>query len=306
MKTAVAKNIRKESVTKFEKALINYYAFIDKRNLKFRKLTRVKRIVALCEDALYHILAGVYEVEKDSYCKIDLENENEIEIVEKLKPNKFSTRIANSAKNYLPVSTCEVCAKGALFISAISFKNKLSIIDAQGFHGGHNDLIKSEFTKDEWNLIEAIFEMDNSFVKNKSNEYSSPFIYPKLFTKKLFIEIFDLANFKYVNNEDHCYGAMYEIKHFKKYYSFGTISHNDSYMILIQMLCAIIHNKGDVFTALSLKNDKIINYKKIIDSILKKYPVINQYNKPKINNFYKQVLKKPLPESKVYKDQEHR
>ncbi len=186
----------------------------------------------------------------------------------------------------LPVITCDACAKGGLMISAISFKNKLSIDEALDQAGDLGEevpeLLQDEFTEKEWGTLEAVFEQEDSFLKDNYDEIDYIiYSYPNLIGRLTKAQKQDG-----VLSNSH-YGVYYEYKYFHKK------SSADSR--LLQMYLNIIAHKGDVMKAMSLLSTVKPNYKKLIDQIAKQYPIYDIKNAERIiKNMEKQLRPAPL------------
>lgn len=181
----------------------------------------------------------------------------------------------------LPVISCDACAKGGLMISAISFKNKLSIgdvLDAADDLGAEvPDLLRDDFTEEEWETLEAVFERDNGHFKYDIEHYT-----PLIGRLKE-----EQKNELFINND---YGYYYEHKYFKK--------SSEPETRLLQMYLNVIAHEGDVMKAMSVLSTVKPNYKKIIAQVVKEYPI---YNVKEAEQMVKAMEKELRPAPLSYK-----
>lgn len=119
---------------------------IYKANTAYDKATEAQRRVMIAEDALQQLKIGKYCATPGTYVNAtDLANEAELE-----HDVQLNTLLHNPALT----SSCDVCARGALLLSAVKFRNDCTI-EAGGLTS--EDSFVREFN-DQQNLIEHAFE----------------------------------------------------------------------------------------------------------------------------------------------------
>ncbi len=283
------------SKTKFLKYHQEYLHTIQERNKAFSRLSRKNRIIALCQDAIYNILIGSILPKQGSYIKdilVKEEVQDKLDTVgmeytdqavcsfmsqdKKLKKH-FNPKIDmgyRQLQSVLPIVECQTCAKGAMMVSAISFKNKITVNGAYFcVNGSLPDILKREFVETEWAIIELCFEgwnIEDEFCSGNSQELEK-------FTK----QYSGIGDIKYKTNDKYGffmtfdYGKVYAYKHLKVEEIQSNFDNNyspDPTALLLQICCAIIANGGDVLKALSIDNETAIDYKGIIWEAYGKYP----------------------------------
>jgi hypothetical protein len=125
---------------------------------EFEALPREEQKVLIAKDVIAQIKAGKIKIETGDY----------IYPLNRVENSKASAREA-MLENRFPV--CNVCLRGALFLSSVKFKNKLTVDNAihtgfrypddSGLSGAATEFIV--FTPEEQALFECMFEDDNGF-----------------------------------------------------------------------------------------------------------------------------------------------
>lgn len=318
--------------TTFRKKFIDYYKkyieYIEKRNKKFNALSREKRIVALCQDAIYQILMGTIKPTSGTYLQeigpkedllsaIDFTNSfynaeehacslfSEVNNISGEKQededNERSFLWNKQFQTSMPLVSCDACAKGGLMVAAISFKNKLSISDSETDSPQLPKILEDDFTKAEWDLIEICFERWSvSMARSESNFSEKIKKVDKTFAD-FTIKVPKFVEGEYYEDEEIYYGLAYAIKHLDASIlecneDDGILSQEKVESLLLQIYCTIIAHRGNIFKALNIKNNKIIDYKKIITDAHTLYPAFK--TKKELNARIKEltefIRKKPL------------
>lgn len=147
---------------------------IAKANADFAKMTKPQRAVAVAKDVLAQIKAGNYTCEVGGYVNL------ETPPIEDLPDNcKVSAAIFNPSD-----LQCQVCARGAMFMSAIRKFNKFDFVKDSSQDDGVRNLLHPDspkfrkiedtiFSREQIGLIESAFECCNMagstpFEKTKS------------------------------------------------------------------------------------------------------------------------------------------
>ncbi len=300
--------------SKLTKKYKEYLSFIETRNAKFAKLPRNKRIVALCEDAIYNILNGfISPVAQNAYINglgVDCAEVETIDALCSVYPkSELTAGIATDGlesylkdkqlQTILPFTHCDVCAKGALMISGISFKNNFTygkvIEKFDDYNGELPKLLKDDFEKQEWQLIEICFEGWSIYklINERANKLK--------ITHPIFKDIkFDSTDNKILKSEfcddygEHTvfYGQLFYLKYFQDDYGyygkrfFG--KENRDIALLLHIYCSIIANNGNVIKALDISSKKVVDHKAIISKIAGMYPLFK--TKQELNKEIKPLL----------------
>ena len=123
---------------------------------EFNKLSRPKRAVLVAKDVISQIKSGILKV-KHIYCAV--------KISKNTSPEADAATIFRQKK-----ASCQACARGALFLSAVKFKNVLQICDIsnQNFSyrdnndtyntNNHTVYLSEEFDRKQQALIETAYE----------------------------------------------------------------------------------------------------------------------------------------------------
>ncbi len=117
-----------------------WFEDIKQRNKKYAALTNPEKIVELCKDSLFNIFSGFIQPRNGTYMELDTQFNGDVSFQECLPD----------------VESCEVCAKGSLFVSMVSMKNKVDIYHARVYSGSKIKL--PEFSKAAFDAIETAFE----------------------------------------------------------------------------------------------------------------------------------------------------
>ncbi len=133
------------------------------------KLTKKQQLaVDIAKDVLKQLDARKLRIRRGTYCSGSIDSQKGGEI-----------KVGDQVQEHLPVvrKACDVCAKGALFLSYVELKNKVRFehinvaMDLSGYEGqtnlwfGHGymcDLLGGAFDRENLNLIENAFEVDYS------------------------------------------------------------------------------------------------------------------------------------------------
>lgn len=126
------------------RVLRNRAAAIKKGNAKFLKMTKAEKRVAIAKDVIAQI-----EVRR-----LVPKNMTFLDIPE--APESLENDANELRDVLLTVPTCEVCAKGALFVCAVERMDKLTV--GQYTIGADRDYMLKLFTPKQWDLIESAFE----------------------------------------------------------------------------------------------------------------------------------------------------
>lgn len=271
-----------------------YELFIAKRNEKFHALPREKRIVAICEDAIASLFnniskgkSGVYVgisqsrtyTNNDIFGNTRLINENIVDDICSAQIQQILPRLTHS---------CEVCEKGQMLISCVSFRNKVKVKQAEYYHfDSVPKIMRKDFTKDELDILEVIFEKYDT-TRHRRSSFS------------VFHKMEKETKVLYEEDEFSSYGEVYCYKHFKASSPIKFINDrsnssvpNDT-LLLLQISANVIANNGNIFEAVSLKNDKTIPYEKIFKTVMKKYPVSPRFQESLAGKLAKVLRDTPL------------
>jgi len=115
----------------------------------FSKLTKAEKRVAIAKDVLKWIKVGMIRPEHDGYFEMD----------DKLKTKIDSIEGKKELQELLPGTTCNVCAKGALFIADIMKRDNFTTKNLSFI--GNCTIVKrldGIFSENQLNLIETAFE----------------------------------------------------------------------------------------------------------------------------------------------------
>lgn len=140
---------------------------IKTHNKHFQKATRAGKRVMVAKDALERVLNKQLSVECGLWCDvIDNRNRKEEEIEKKDETVEFQEIILSNQLG--KKITCQVCAVGALFVSAVSFKNRCKIEWDCGYYFStdeafHSEQLTSLFSEKQRLLIENAFECGGGF-----------------------------------------------------------------------------------------------------------------------------------------------
>lgn len=121
-----------------------------KKSISFSKLPAWKQRVAIAKDVILKIKSNRYKSEQGTYlniCSTDKGNE---------KSNIWQMQANTAVKNELAV--CNVCAKGALFMSHIMKTNHCSLLDADSASESEYVDRLTMFTQGQLDTIECAFE----------------------------------------------------------------------------------------------------------------------------------------------------
>lgn len=123
---------------------------------EFNALSREQKKVLVAQDILDQLEVKKYTASRGSY--VNMYNVN-------------ADKVESSAREQLIDGSihCEVCARGALFLSSVRYKNKINLLDARRAIFYYNDepdlgrisatdFMEDVFTKQEQGIMEAIFE----------------------------------------------------------------------------------------------------------------------------------------------------
>jgi hypothetical protein len=127
---------------------------------EFNKLPRSEKAVLVAKDVIKQIKAEHYFATPGDYISLTYDKE-------KIRESASAQECLINNK-----LECEVCIRGAIFVSAVRFKNKLTVeqVEYAGFNDVHgrrtnaNTFTKDIFSKSQQELMEEFFE---------ANEYSS-------------------------------------------------------------------------------------------------------------------------------------
>lgn len=130
---------------------------------RFNSLPKAEQRVLIAKDVIAQINIGKYKANTGNYIQ-DLKVSNSI-------LNKDARKHINEIKS------CEVCALGGCLISAVKFKNTLTVNQLKDLHDVLNDrispqgkLITSVFTKKQLQMIETAFEKGFSLWADAIND----------------------------------------------------------------------------------------------------------------------------------------
>lgn len=126
---------------------------LDKRNKKYKSLSKKDRVREIGLDILESYNAGLLEEQDDSqYWPRDLYEH----FKELTDPKEFQTELYEKEKEIL----CSVCARGAIMVSRIKLGNEIGG-DMEGFcdgEGNDGESIVKEFEMEDLNDMEATYE----------------------------------------------------------------------------------------------------------------------------------------------------
>lgn len=132
----------------------NWVKATKDRNERYKKLNRKGKIMELCKDAIFNILNQWIVPKNGTYCALRNKGNSQV-AYDSVLNSDFQLALPTLSNNV----RCMVCAKGALFLSSISFKNERSVRSAANMAGnGLQDELRDAFTEREFNLIESVFE----------------------------------------------------------------------------------------------------------------------------------------------------
>jgi len=155
-KTTTKKTVKKLSKKERMKKML---AAAKRRYAKFKKMTAAQKRVQICKDALMHLDAK-YLISKPGNYVIPAKSQMDIKEVG-IRGNRHARSMENDAdlrETLEGFSHCGVCAKGALFISAVLLRNtatcELIMDDGDPTVGGG----LKEFSRKDLSLIEGLYE----------------------------------------------------------------------------------------------------------------------------------------------------
>lgn len=173
----------KNIVLKSIRAINSYNKNTEKANKEFSKLTASEKRVSIAKDVIKQLKAGSFIAAHRVYVRSK-------QLQSKIETLGFDDSC--ELKSLLPTVTCECCAKGSLFLSEVSKRNKYKVdsstsifcdIDSETITNRLNNL----FTKNQLDLIETAFEgelieIDNDFLR-KSKSTSKAIVFKYNFKK---------------------------------------------------------------------------------------------------------------------------
>lgn len=123
---------------------------LEKKNKAFKKLGKLEKRVEIAKDVIAQVKANKYKGRCGEYINAeDLDNYLNGEYVS-LQPILLE-------KDY----TCEVCAKGGLFLSTVRKRNKFEVSDLYDLPNNSYQIVselEDIFTENQLDLIECAFE----------------------------------------------------------------------------------------------------------------------------------------------------
>lgn len=151
-------------------ALNQRIATIKKSNAKFLKMTKAEKRVAIAKDVIAQIKSQ----------RLIPKN---MEFLTLPTAITLETKVGDMRDVMLATPTCEVCAKGALFVCAVERMNNLTV--GQYIIGADREYMHKIFTPKQWGLIECAFEgwstlhleskiIDSSAARDFGDKYVDP------------------------------------------------------------------------------------------------------------------------------------
>jgi hypothetical protein len=145
---------------------------IEQNNKKFYKLTKAQQRVHIAKDVLLQLKSKKFIASKGCYI-----SSNELE-------NKINEHDSIELKSLLPtIASCEVCAKGSLFLSEVMNRNDFKVgRDEEDFNTiGISKIsrrLNDIFTDNQLDLIETAFEKrvivdDNNYLQGHFGDYTN-------------------------------------------------------------------------------------------------------------------------------------
>lgn len=128
----------------------------------FDKLSKTQQRIILAKDVILQVKAKVANAVEGQYFDVDDYGDHD-----------FAYEKNNEFREIVSDVKCEVCAKGALFLSHIVRTNKFSILQSLQ-QQGHDSIINrlaEIFTKNQLDLIETAFEKEVIEDKNRTLSY---------------------------------------------------------------------------------------------------------------------------------------
>ena len=152
----------KEINAQLEKLIKTKNDIVEKQNAAFNRLTTLQKRVAIAKDAIAQIQSGKYKPTTGKY----------IELNNSLKILGSGSKSLQDA--FLNATKCQVCARGALFVSQICKGNKCSLSDI-GLHESDRYINLYNFKDHESKIWdeETIYLIESCFEKREMCEESS-------------------------------------------------------------------------------------------------------------------------------------
>ncbi len=155
------------------------YKKVVVKNKKKEVLTALqKKRVTIAKDALKQVQLEKYKVLSGNGYVVNDELEDEINTLQQEIENKGEDSCKVELREHLDsilgkVQKCEVCAKGALFLSAIRKFNNFSLSDASwdGVDGEASDQTRKIFGRKNADLIENYFEHSDPYKYFDNDSY---------------------------------------------------------------------------------------------------------------------------------------
>lgn len=131
--------------------LVDTQAILDKANKEFRKLSKEKQRIAICQDALQQIQKGIFIPTERTY----------------VQDGVFSDLIGETETQQCLLTSntrCQACALGSLFLSGVRFKNSVSGNELEEYDNyGIKNYFNGLFDSSNLSLVECAFEKDEAF-----------------------------------------------------------------------------------------------------------------------------------------------
>lgn len=139
---------------------------------KFNALPRSQRAVLVAQDVIQHIERGLLTITTGNYFQLLNKRKNHLAATANLT--------IDAKKAFLNKEVhCEVCGRGALFISAICFRNELTLGQAYNCDFGNDrdtgsatKYMRKEFSKHQQALIEMAFENNTFYAPDSERDYN--------------------------------------------------------------------------------------------------------------------------------------
>lgn len=140
---------------------------------KFNALPRSQRAILVSQDVIQHVKSGLLSVSTGNYLSI-YRNKKRIDYPDNPRQDAKTSFLNKKAH-------CTVCARGALFVSSVCFRNELTLDQASGYDfdndsdtGKATRYMRKDFSSYQQYLIEVAFEGNAFYAYDPIHERDYP------------------------------------------------------------------------------------------------------------------------------------